>query len=331
GRAAPRNPGRSMRIEVPAFAGTVAFGDSISSQPALECRAVRRRKRADRRQSWKPEGRGPRVDAREENMAEHEGTRISRRDLVGAAGAGTLAALVGADVLPSRRAEAAPAKAKAVLFDVGGTMLDWSIMPDKITKFFADKGLTVDGKTFWVPWRTKLFFYMMYNSMIGDGFIPLEELSRRSTLALTGAMKIDLKPADAAGVLALLGELDVYPDVVPGVGKMREPGDQLVPHTRLPEAILKKALLGRFQWDRSFTSESFGLYKPHRSIYLKAIEAMGLERSEILYVTSNQFDVFGSKGVGFRTAWVGRWNESLEPYGHKPDWQVKDFVELGKV
>src|SRR5262249_20672250 len=43
------------------------------------------------------------------NMAEHEGTRISRRDLVGAAGAGTLAAMVGADAILSRRAPAAPA------------------------------------------------------------------------------------------------------------------------------------------------------------------------------------------------------------------------------
>jgi hypothetical protein len=156
--------------------------------------------------------------------------RISRRDLAGAAGAGVLMAMVGAHAL-SGKASAAPAKAKAIFFDVGGTILDWSAMPEKITKFFDDRGLKVDGKTFWVPWRTKLFFYMMYNSMIDDGFIPLDELSRRSTLALTGAMKIDLKSEDADGILALLGELDVYPDVMPGLQKMRELGYQLVPHT----------------------------------------------------------------------------------------------------
>ena len=264
-------------------------------------------------------------------MAEDKSALISRRDLVSVTGAGALAAIVGADTIIAGRAHAATGKAKAVFFDVGGTMLDWSVMPEKITKFFADKGLNVDGKTFWIPWRTKLFFYMMYNSMIGDAFIPLEELSRRSTLALTGAMKINLKPEDAAGILEMFGELDVYPDVIPGLQKMKELGYQLVPHTQLNEANLKKAVLNRFKWDRYFTSESFKLYKPHRSIYTKALEAMGLNQSEVIYVTTNQFDVFGSKGVGFRTAWVGRWNETLEPYGHKPDWQVKDFVELAKV
>jgi 2-haloacid dehalogenase len=273
----------------------------------------------------------PALSGRRPNIAQDENQRISRRDLVGVAGAGALAAMVAVDAIVSREASAAPAKARAIFFDVGGTMLDWSVMPDKITKFFADKGLKVDGKTFWVPWRTKLFFYMMYNSLIDDGFIPLDELSRRSTLALTGAMKIDLKPADADGILALLGELDVYPDVLPGVQKMRELGYQLVPHTQLSYRILKTALLDRFKWDRYFTSETFGLYKPHRNIYLKAIASMGLDRSEVIYVTTNQFDVFGAKGMGFRTAWVGRWNEQLEPYGYAPDWHVKDFVELAKV
>jgi 2-haloacid dehalogenase len=90
-------------------------------------------------------------------------------------------------------------------------------------------------------------------------------------------------------------------------------------------------LLPRFKWDWYFTSEPFALYKPHRNIYLKAIDALGLERSEVIYVTSNQFDIFGSKGVGFRTAWVNRWSERLEPYGYTPDWHVKDFVELATV
>lgn len=264
-------------------------------------------------------------------MAAVKGQLISRRDLVRVTGAGALAAALGVHVLIPGRANAARVKVRALFFDVGGTILDWSVMPDKITKFFGDRGLQVDGKTFWPAWRTKLFFYMMYNTMIDGGFIPLEELARRATMAVTKALKIDLKPADAGGVLPLLGELDVYPDVMPGLQKMRELGYKLVPHTQLSSEVLKKALLDRFKWDWYFTSETFAVYKPHRSIYLKAVDAMGLDRSEVIYVTSNQFDVFGAKGAGFRTAWVGRWNESLEPYGYTPDWHVKDFVELAKA
>ncbi len=276
----------------------------------------------------------------EESVGEKkERSDTTRRDFVKTAGLTLVAAAVGGAAgsylskapleIPMLRPVGA--KARVIFFDVGGTILDWSVMPDKITKFFADKGLKVDGKTFWIPWRTKLFFYMMYNTMIGSGFITLEELGRRATMALTKSLKVELNPGDAGGILALVGQLDVYQDVMPGLNKMRELGYQLVPHTQLSSDILKSALLDRFKWDSYFTSDAFGAYKPHRSIYLKAIDVMGLDRSEVIYVTSNQFDVFGSKGVGFRTAWVNRWNETLEPYGYNPDWQVKDFVEVAKV
>src|SRR5687767_13584149 len=111
-------------------------------------------------------------------MAKEAGAGTSRRELVKATGAAALAGLV------SGRVGAAPARARALFFDVGGTMLDWSVMPEKISRYFAERGVKVDGKAFWIPWRTKLFFYMMYNSMIGSGFVPLEELATRSTLAL---------------------------------------------------------------------------------------------------------------------------------------------------
>lgn len=264
-------------------------------------------------------------------MGQDRRQQVARRDVVRLAGAGAALAALGTEVALAGRANAAEAKAKALFFDVGGTMLDWSAMPDKMTRYFSERGVKIDGKAFWIPWRTKLFFYMMYNSMIGAGFIPLEELATRSTMALAKAQGIDLEPSVAAGVLPLLGELDVYPDVIPGLNAMRALGYKLVPHTQLSLGVLRKALLGRFKWDAYFTSESFGLYKPHRDIYLKAIDVMGLARSEVIYVTSNQFDVFGAKGMSFRTAWVDRWNEAREPYGYVPDWQIKDFVSLAKV
>lgn len=265
-------------------------------------------------------------------MEQDKRQQVTRRDVVKMTGAGVaLAAALGTGVFVPGRANAAGTKAKAIFFDVGGTILDWSAMPDKMTKYFSERGIKIDGKSFWVPWRGKLFFYMMYNSMIGSGFIPLEELATRSTMALAKSQKIDLDPSVAAGVLPLLGELDVYPDVMPGLQKMRELGYKLVPHTQLSLGLLKKSLLGRFKWDAYFTSETFGLYKPQRDIYLKAIDVMGLDRSEVIYVTSNQFDVFGAKGVGFRTAWVDRWSEPPEPYGYVPDWHVKDFVGFAKV
>lgn len=292
-------------------------------------------------------------------MREETIRTLSRREMVKAAGAGALASALAVDLSTPEgaradsghtradsgrtRAEAEeeraepgkvdgePHRARAILFDVGGTILDWTVMPEKLTGFFAERGLEVDGEAFWPAWRTKLFFYMMYNTMIDSGFIPLEELGRRVTLAVTGSMEIALDEDDADLVLPMLGELDLHPDVIPGLERMKALGYRLVPHTQLSQSILDRALLPRFDWDWHFTSETFAAYKPERSLYLRAVESLGLDRSDIIYVTSNQFDIFGSKGVGFRAAWVDRWSEPFEPYGYTPDWHVTDFVELADV
>ena len=276
-------------------------------------------------------------------MSDEPEALMSRRAMVRTVGAGAFAAALGIAVSHPQRvlatelgSETSPSfvlrpEERAVFFDVGGTILDWSVMPEKLTNFFLERGLRVDGVEFWPAWRTKLFFYMMYNSLIDSGFIPLEELGRRTTLAVTGAMGIDLDRADAGDILPLLGELDLYPDVLPGLERMQEAGFRMIPHTQLSQNIVERALLHRFDWDWYFTSETFAVYKPHRSIYLRAFEALGLDPSQVIYVTSNQFDVFGAKGAGVRAAWVDRWDEPLEPYGYVPDWQVGNFEELADL
>ena len=262
-------------------------------------------------------------------MTDDKQQTMSRRDMVKLAGLSALAGTVGVMLAtPHSAAGAGHLQARALFFDVGGTILDWSVMPEKMEAYLAERGVTVDGREFWPAWRTKMFLYMMYNTMIGSGFVPLEELARRSTLALAQSMRLDLTSEDARGLYPLLGELDVYPDVAPGLEALRKQGYMLVPHTQLSEPVLRRALLVRFDWDWYFTSETFAMYKPNRAIYLNALDAMGLDVSEVVYVSSNQFDVFAAKGVGFRTAWVDRWGEELEPYGYTPDWHVNDFVEL---
>jgi hypothetical protein len=101
--------------------------------------------------------------------------------------------------------------------------------------------------------------------MAGRANAQPAEARARSTLAFAQSQEMDLSPDDAGGILPLLGELDIYPDITPGLQKLKEFGFQLVPHTQLSNQILERALLDRFEWDRHFTSESFALYKPQRA------------------------------------------------------------------
>lgn len=60
-------------------------------------------------------------------------------------------------------------------------------------------------------------------------------------------------------------------------------------------------------WDVAFSSEEVNYLKPRPEPFLALAERMGLAPEEILYVGNNpRYDVGGAKGVGMKTALLGR-------------------------
>lgn len=159
--------------------------------------------------------------------------------------------------------------------------------------------------------------YGPFNTMIGGPFVPFHELGKRAVITAGRFQKVEIKPAAIADMWT---DLPIYPDVEPGLNRMRQLGYLLVPVTQFSSDMVRKGLVDRhpFKWDAWFTSDMWGVYKPHRDIYLKSIAAMDLHPSEVLFVTQNQFDMFGAKGVGLRLAWINRANQPLEAYGAVP-------------
>jgi 2-haloacid dehalogenase len=55
---------------------------------------------------------------------------------------------------------------------------------------------------------------------------------------------------------------------------------------------------------------------------------MRLKKSEILFVSSNSFDVVGAKNFGFKVFWINRSEIPLDSLGPKPDLTAKSFDGL---
>lgn len=255
---------------------------------------------------------------------------FSRRDFIQAAGGTFFAAAVGgaAPLL----AEAYP-KVKALTFDLYGTLLRVEGVPEKLGKFFSDKGITADPRQFWSTWLSKLLVFSMYNTMIAKGFEPFFELSKKAVRTAGKLMKINLTGEDVTALAEFWNQLEPYPDVLPGLAEFRRQGYLLAPLTNGNKTMVVKGLVDRihFKWDNLFTADMWGVNKPHPNIYVKSVEAWGFRPDEVIHVGRVQFDIFGAKGVGMRMAWVNRAKEPLDEYGPKPDWTVNDFLELAKI
>jgi 2-haloacid dehalogenase len=72
-------------------------------------------------------------------------------------------------------------------------------------------------------------------------------------------------------------------------------------------------------------------YKPRREVYQLVIDAFAVAPADVLFVSSNRWDVMGALTFGFRAAWINR-GGAPEEYGESPPSYVfTDLRRLGAI
>jgi 2-haloacid dehalogenase len=70
------------------------------------------------------------------------------------------------------------------------------------------------------------------------------------------------------------------------------------------------------------------LYKPRPEVYTLAVEALGCAPSDIVFVSSNRWDIAGAAAYGFRPAWINRAGMPAEYDGLDPIAVLRSLDEL---
>ena len=94
----------------------------------------------------------------------------------------------------------------------------------------------------------------------------------------------------------------------------------------LRTGLERTGLKPHFRWVISV--DEVKVYKPSPRVYQLAVKHMKLKKQEILFVSSNSFDVVGAKSFGFRVCWINRTGAQLDRLGVKPDLVAQGFDEL---
>jgi 2-haloacid dehalogenase len=60
-------------------------------------------------------------------------------------------------------------------------------------------------------------------------------------------------------------------------------------------------------------------YKPSPAAYTYALERLQCNREEILFLSSNTWDITGAATFGFQTAWFNRKKAAFDSIGQEPN------------
>ena len=212
---------------------------------------------------------------------------------------------------------------KVIVFDAYGTLFDVQSVIPACESLFPGNGSIISRL-----WRQKQLDYTWLRALMKryENFEKVNMDALRFTLNQLG------KPSTDEIVQKLVEEylyLSPYPEVTEVLSSLsnlrlailsngtQDMLETLVNHASLTPMFEQILSVNRLQ-----------TYKPDPSVYNFAITQLSVEKDEVLFVSSNGWDVAGAKSFGFTVAWVNRAAKELEELGEGPDFIVSDLEEL---
>jgi 2-haloacid dehalogenase len=213
---------------------------------------------------------------------------------------------------------------RVVVFDVNETLSDLRPLADR----FTDLGLPPQLSATWFAQVLRDGFAL---ATVG-GSAPFRTLADGVLRTLFATQRPD-RDDDAAvqHVLQGFSELDVHPDVVPGVRALAEGGLRLVTlsngATSVAETLLTSAGV-RDAFEQVLSVDDAGVWKPAARAYGYAVEQCRAAPEELVLVAVHPWDLHGAARAGLQTAWVDRTGAPYPPCFTPPTYTVTGVDDL---
>ncbi|MBT2581523.1 haloacid dehalogenase type II [Planococcus sp. ISL-109] len=209
---------------------------------------------------------------------------------------------------------------KALVFDVYGTLFDVHSVAAKAESLYGRNGAELSQL-----WRKKQLEYSTLREIMGT-YKPFSEVTRDALLHALNELGLPTAEVQQDELMKEYKALTLYgevPAVLAALGDKRLAVLSNGSRDMLEPLIAGSAINGKM--DAIFSVDDIRKYKPSPASYGYAREKLGLDPIEVLFVSSNGWDIAGAKNIGFQTAWVNRSGQADEELGNRPDTVCEDL------
>jgi 2-haloacid dehalogenase len=202
---------------------------------------------------------------------------------------------------------------KGLIFDAYGTLYDVHSVQARTEQLCPGKGDLITQ-----IWRLKQLEYTWLQTSLQGfrDFTFITEASLRFALRAAG-----LEPSEriTQPLLDKYLDLDPFPEAKEALGALKRRGDYTLAilsngSEAMLTALVKNSGLDAFL-DTTISVDGARKFKPHPECYALVEERLGLKIDEVMFVSSNSFDVAGAKHFGFKVAWIRRGGGAPAPNG----------------
>ncbi|MBN3554760.1 haloacid dehalogenase type II [Fictibacillus nanhaiensis] len=213
---------------------------------------------------------------------------------------------------------------KAFVYDAYGTLFDVHSVTEKAERHFKGHGKTISEE-----WRKKQVEYFMLHQLTGQ-YIPFSEITRNALLYTLKKFSLQCKEDALGSLLEAYLELQVYEEVHNTLHEIHKKNVKQVIFSNGTYQMLEPLVKKRELTDvlDLLSIEDVKQYKPAPAAYQYAHHTLGINRDEILFMSSNFWDITGAATYGFKTAWINRGNLPLDVLGITPHYIFSSLLDL---
>jgi len=211
---------------------------------------------------------------------------------------------------------------RAYVFDAYGTLFDVNAVIE------AGREITSDPATLSSVWRQKQLEYTWLRALMQryeDFWVVTEAALRHAIrrLALVASEAQIRRLMDAYLTLAC------FPEVPAALERLAPRPRAILSNgaPRMLDAVVKASGLARHV-QLVLSVDAVKTYKPSPEVYALGPRALGIPAGELLFVSSNAWDVAGAKAFGYQVAWCNCTGAPEEELGARPDLVVRRLDEL---
>ncbi len=213
---------------------------------------------------------------------------------------------------------------RAYVFDAYGTLFDVYAAINR-----HRNAVGPDADRFSELWRTKQLEYSWTITLMGryENFWTLTERALNFCFERFPSVERGLKKT----LLDAYLKLDAYPETRQVLESLKTAGFSTAilsnGSTEMLESAVSAARLNSVL-DHVLSVDAIRIFKPHLEVYGLAVKALGVKSNEIVFVSSNRWDIAGAANAGFKPLWINRTGSPGEYPGLDPVSVVRDLNQI---
>ena len=211
---------------------------------------------------------------------------------------------------------------RGYVFDAYGTLFDVHSVVE------VGREVTADPLALSTLWRQKQLEYTWLRALMGryEDFWAVTEAALRYAIR---RLALSASEADIRRLMDAYLSLACFPDVPAALAGLAPRPRAILSNgspRMLQAAVTSSGLAAHL--DHVLSVDSVRTYKPSAAVYALGPRALGLPARDLLFVSSNAWDVAGAKAFGYRVAWCNRGLAPDEELGLRADVTIGRLDQL---